>query len=184
MRKLILFMHVSLDGFVANSKKAIDWVKVDEEIFDYSNKFIENSDTALYGRVTYQMMEAYWPTAADSPSATKHDLEHSKWYNNATKLVLSRTIKSTNKKTKVIEIKDLIKIKQEKGKDILIFGSPGAAHSLMQEKLIDEYWLFVNPILLAEGTPLFSNLKNKINLKLLTTKVFSNGVVALRYERK
>ena len=91
MRKIISFMHISLDGFVAGPNGELDWVKIDEEIFDHVGKRIRKSDAALYGRVTYQMMERYWPTAADKPTATKHDIEHSKWYSKAHKIVREQT---------------------------------------------------------------------------------------------
>ena len=93
MRKVILFMHISLDGFVAGPKGEMDWINVDEEIFNYASHRTSHSDMALYGRVTYQMMEGYWPTAGDQPAATKHDIEHSKWYNSVTKVVISRSMK-------------------------------------------------------------------------------------------
>jgi len=96
MRKTIAFMHVSLDGFVAGLNGEMDWIKVDEEIFDYVGLRISKGDTALYGRVTYQMMEDYWPTAGDKPEATKHDIEHAKWYNKVHKIVLSKTLKGTD----------------------------------------------------------------------------------------
>ena len=93
MGKIISFMHISLDGFVAGPNGEMDWIKVDEEIFDYVGIRISEGDTALYGRVTYQMMENYWPTAADKPTATSHDIEHSKWYSKVHKVVLSKTMK-------------------------------------------------------------------------------------------
>lgn len=92
MGKIISFMHISLDGFVAGQNGEMDWIKVDEEIFDYVGNRISKSDTALYGRLTYQMMESYWPTAADHPTASRHDIEHSKWYGKVQKVVLSKTI--------------------------------------------------------------------------------------------
>src|SRR3984885_14507111 len=95
MRKIISFMHLSLDGFVAGPNGEMNWIKVDEEIFDHVGKRISESDTALYGRKTYQMMENYWPTAADKPGASKHDIEHSAWYKKVHKIVLSKTIKET-----------------------------------------------------------------------------------------
>src|SRR3989338_8918822 len=97
MRKLILFMHTSLDGFVCTFKKEMNWIHVDDEIFDYGGRLIDQADTALYGRVTYQMMEAYWPTAADRPNASKHDIEHSHWYKKAVKIVLSKTMGDNHK---------------------------------------------------------------------------------------
>jgi dihydrofolate reductase len=185
MRNLVLFMHTSLDGFVAGPNGEMDWIHVDEEIFDYAGQRTNEADTALYGRVTYQMMESYWPTAADQPNATKHDIEHSKWYNTVEKVVLSKTMGSEQlPNTKIVSshIADEIKqLKQAPGKEIIIFGSPSAAHSLMAENLIDDYWLFVNPILLGQGIPVFKDIKNKINLKLMASHAFSSGVVCLHY---
>src|SRR5262245_2018037 len=96
MGRIISFMHISLDGFVAGPNGEMRWIKVDEEIFDYIGKRIAETDTAMYGRVTYQMMEGYWPTAGDKPGASKHDIEHSRWYKNAHKVVLSKTLKGTD----------------------------------------------------------------------------------------
>ncbi|MGB4845077.1 MAG: dihydrofolate reductase family protein [Ferruginibacter sp.] len=185
MRKIISFMHISLDGFVAGPNGEMDWIKVNEEIFSYVGKRISKGDTSLYGRVTYQMMENYWPTAADKPTATKHDIEHSKWYGKVHKVVLSNTMKDADlTNTEIISgnLSDRInELKQQAGEDILLFGSPTATHSLMQQNLIDGYWLFVNPIILGEGIPLFEDIKDKIKLKLLTTQQFTCGVTELNY---
>src|SRR5215213_9438856 len=96
MRRIISFMHISLDGFVAGPNGEMNWIKVDEEIFDHVGKRISRGDTALYGRVTFQMMEDYWPAAGDEPGASRHDIEHSKWYKKAHKLVLSKTMKDAD----------------------------------------------------------------------------------------
>ena len=185
MRKIISFMHISLDGFVAGPNGEINWVNINEEIFDYVGKRISEGDTALYGRVTYQMMEDYWPTAADKPTATTHDIEHSKWYNKVHKVVLSKTMKDeglTNTKIISDNLSDRInEIKQQAGKDILLFGSPTATRSLLQLNLIDGYWLFVNPIILGRGIPLFVDIKDKIKLNLLSTRQFTCGVTELNY---
>jgi dihydrofolate reductase len=185
MRKIISFMHISLDGFVAGPKRELEWVKVDEEIFDHVGKRISEGDTALYGRVTYQMMEGYWPNAGAKPNATRHDIEHSKWYSKVHKVVLSKTLKDgglTNTKIIGNDLSDNInEIKGGAGEDILLFGSPTATHSLMQLNLIDSYWLFVNPIILGQGIPLFLDIKDKIGLKLLTTRQFTSGVTELNY---
>jgi dihydrofolate reductase len=187
MRKIISFMHISLDGFVAGPNGEMDWIKVDEELFDHVGKRISEGDTALYGRVTYEMMESYWPTAGTQPGASKHDIEHSKWYSKVHKVVLSKTMKDEGLPNTTIisdNLADRInKIKQSPngGKDILLFGSPTATHSLIQQNLIDGYWLFVNPIILGRGIPLFADIKNKIKLNLLTTKQFTCGVTELNY---
>lgn len=181
-------MHISLDGFVAGPKGEMDWIKVDQDIFDHVGKRISEGDTALYGRVTYQMMESYWPTAANKPTATKHDIEHSKWYSQVHKVVLSKTMKDLNLANTTIisdNLSDRIaEIKQSRdggSKDILLFGSPTATHSLIQQNLIDGYWLFVNPIILGRGIPLFVDIKEKTKLKLLTTRQFTCGVTELSY---
>lgn len=192
MRKVISFMHISLDGFVAGPNGEMDWIKVDEEIFDHVGKRISEGDTALYGRVTYQMMENYWPTAGDKPTASRHDIEHSKWYKKVHKVVLSKTMKeaglantkiiSDNLSDRINEIKQFRPASGGSGsEDILLFGSPTATHSLTQQNLIDGYWLFVNPVILGRGIPLFTDIKDKIKLKLLTTRPFSCGVTELNY---
>jgi dihydrofolate reductase len=185
MRKIISFMHVSLDGFVAGPNGEMDWIKVDEEIFEYVGKRIGEGDTALYGRVTYQMMEGYWPTAADKPNASKHDIEHSRWYSKVHKVVLSKTMQDQDLANTTIISGNLShgihEIKQAPGEDILLFGSPTATHSLMQLNLVDGYWLLVNPIILGQGIPLFAHIHDKIKLKLLTTRSFTCGVTELNY---
>lgn len=185
MRKIISFMHISLDGFVAGPNGEMNWITVDEEIFDHVGKRISETDTALYGRITYQMMEAYWPNAGDKPNASQHDINHSKWYNKAHKIVLSKTMNGAGLTNTTI-IGDNIsneinKIKQRTVSEILVFGSPKATHSLIQQNLIDGYWLFVNPIVLGQGIPLFTGIKDKINLNLLSTRQFASGVTELNY---
>lgn len=178
-------MHTSLDGFVAGPNGEMDWINVDEEIFDYAGQRTNEADTALYGRVTYQMMDSYWPTAGDQPNATKHDIDHSRWYNNVTKVVLSKTMKGTDRpKTRIISDhlkNEITKLKQNGEKDILIFGSPTAVHSLIAENLIDDYWLFINPVLMGQGIPLFKGVKDKTALTLVESHPFSSGVVCLHY---
>lgn len=188
MRKLILLIHASLDGFVAGPNREMDWIKVDEELFDFVGKITDQADTALYGRTTYQMMESYWPTAGDKPNASKHDIQHSLWYKSVAKVIISNSIKGSDiPKVQIIssDIPGQIQhLKQQPGKNILILGSPTASHSLMQYNLIDEYWVFVNPILIGAGIPLFKNINDKVNLSLVRTHIFSSGVIGLHYEKK
>lgn len=181
-------MHTSLDGFVAGPKGEMDWIDVSDEMFEYAGHRTKEADTALYGRVTYQMMEGYWPTAADQPAATKHDIEHSRWYNAVAKVVVSRTMQGAKpSNTRIVDdnvADEIAKLKQGAGKDILMFGSPTVAHSLMTANLIDDYWLFINPVLLGEGIPMFKGIKDKAALRLVASNVFSSGVVCLHYESK
>jgi dihydrofolate reductase len=198
MRKLVLFMHASLDGFVAGPNGEMDWISVSEELFDYAGRqteladtalygriTTELADTALYGRITFQMMEGYWPTAADQPNASRHDIEHARWYNAVTKVVISKTLKN-KPGTQVISNnipEEIQKLKNQSGKNILMFGSPSTAHTLMHHNLIDEYWVFVNPVLIGKGIPLFSNIQEKVILKLRETKKLNSGVVGLWYSK-
>jgi len=188
MGNLVSFVHVSLDGLVAGPNGEMDWIYTDEELFNYGAERIYATDCALYGRTTYQMMEGYWTTAANQPNATKHDIEHSKWYNSIAKVVLSKTLNEASlTNTKVVSNNykyEITKLKQSTDKEILIFGSPTATHSLMAAGLIDGYWLFVNPVLLGEGIPLFKDIKNKTALMLVASHVFPSGVVCLHYDQK
>lgn len=188
MRSLIFFMHTSLDGFIAGLNGEMDWINVDEEIFDFVATMTDKADAALYGRVTYEMMQSYWPTAGDQPNASKHDKEHSAWYKKVSKIVLSKTIseKGLDNTTVISDhlADNINKIKKQDGKNILIFGSPTASQSLLNHGLIDEFWLFVNPILLRHGIPLFKDVIETTKLKLIETKTFSCGVIALHYETK
>ena len=185
MRNLIFFMHTSIDGFVAGTNGEMDWINVDEEMFDFIATMTAGADTALYGRVTYEMMQSYWPKAGEKSNATKHDIEHSNWYNNVSKVVLSKTMHETGVgNTRIIrdQLSDNInKLKQQEGKNILIFGSPRASQSLLNDGLIDGFWLFVNPIILGKGMPLFKDITRTTKLRLVESKTFGCGVIALHY---
>lgn len=180
-------MHTSLDGFVAGPNGEMNWIKVDEELFDFVGTMTDKADTALYGRVTYDMMQGYWPTAGDQPKASRHDIEHSAWYKKVSKVVLSRTISAEVLENTTVISDDLANninaIKNQQGKNILIFGSPAASQSLLNEGLIDEFWLFVNPIILGQGRPLFENLTGTTKLNLVESKKFGSGVIALHYTK-
>ena len=187
MRNLIFFMHTSLDGFVAGPKGEMQWIKIDEELFDFVGLMTAQADAALYGRVTYEMMQSYWPTAGQQPNASKHDKEHSAWYNRVPKVVLSKTLRETELENTIV-INDHLsekinELKEQDGKNILIFGSPGASQSLLNEGLIDEFWLFVNPIILGQGMPLFKGISSSIKLTFVESKTFSCGVIALHYKK-
>ncbi len=187
MGKLIVFMHVSLDGFVAGPNGEMDWIKVDEEMFDYAGKQTDLAGTALYGRTTYEMMDAYWPTAPDQPNASAHDIKHGHWYNQVQKVVLSTTIKSSDSKTTILNSDvpaQVEKLKQDSTDNILVFGSPTAVHTFLHHQLIDEFWLFVNPIILGTGIPMFKDLRSRLDLSLLETVPLKSGVICLHYKTK
>ena len=185
MRKVILLEHLTLDGFAAGPQGEMDWIYIDEEMFDEVGELTDSADTALYGRVTYQMMEGYWPTAGEQPGATKHDIEHSRWVNKATKIVFSRTLKKTSwNNTRIISEnigEEIRGLKNQPGSNMLMIGSPGIAQTFMQLKLIDEYRLYLNPVVLGTGIRLFNDVHEKMNLKLIESKTFNAGVIGLHY---
>ncbi|HEX4372357.1 MAG TPA: dihydrofolate reductase family protein [Puia sp.] len=185
MRKLILIVHTSLDGFVAGVKGDLDGFDASQENLEFVCKITEEADAALFGRISYKLLDDYWPMAKDRANATKGEIAYSTWYNNAKKIVVSKTLAGEKiNNTEIISdnISDeIIKIKNQNGKGIMIFGSPSVSRIFMQHNLIDTYWIFVNPTIFGEGIPLFTTLPNKIKLKLVATKQFANGEFALNY---
>jgi dihydrofolate reductase len=184
MRKLIAAINITLDGFCDHTA-----VVADDELHEHYNELLRNADTLLYGRITYQLMESSWPAVVKNPTGNKPMDEFAVIIDNITKIVFSRTLKNVSWKNTILK-KEVIKeeilaLKQSRSggsKDILA-GSPGLIVTLMQLNLIDEYQLCVQPIILGNGLPLFKNIKDRINLKLLKTKTFGSGSVVLYYEQ-
>lgn len=187
MRKLVLFMHVSLDGFAASESRGLDWIVYDSELQQYADGIVATVGTPVYGRLTYELMAGYWPTVLNNPEANERSRSHAEWVDKATKIVFSRSMKTADWNNTIV-INDNIAeeinaLKQQPGKDLVIFGSPGLAHSLMELDLIDEYQLTLNPVLLGSGIPAYGQIKSKSNLKLLKATVLKSGVVGLHYEK-
>ena len=185
MKKLIFSMHTSLDGYVANAEGAMSWININDEIFDFVDTFTAQADYALYGRNTFNIMQSYWPTAADKENASKHEKVHSHWFKEVNKMVLSKSMQQHEfENINVINEKlseNINQIKKQGGKNILIFGSPGAIQSLLNEGLVDEFWLFVNPVILGSGHRLFKDGMASLKLNLMASKTFKCGVIALHY---
>ncbi len=159
-RSVISLMHVSLDGFVAGPNGELEWARVDEEMYADVAAGLARVDTALYGRVTYQMMESYWPGVPADPASTDHERRHAHWYENAQKIVFSRTLEGVSGPNRqVVKDRDIaaavVDLKRQPGGEMMIFGSPSIVHALAREGLIDEYRIHINPIILGSGTPLF-----------------------------
>ncbi len=186
MRNVVLFMHISLDGFAAGPNGELDWISYDEELEKYAEEIVSTVGAALYGRVTYQMMESYWPTVLTNPSATQHELDHARWVENIPKIVFSRSLETvTWNNTRLIKTniaEEIAELKQQPGKDLVIFGSPGLSQTLMQLGLIDAYRLTVNPVILGSGISVFNSFKDHVKLKLLESRTLSSGVLGLHYE--
>lgn len=189
MRKVISLIHLSLDGFAAGPNDELDWIAYDDELEQDAHSLHDMTDAVIWGRRTYEGMAGYWLTVPGNPASTPAELEHARWLDNATKIVVSRTLDRIewNNTQNTVLIKDNIteeinKIKQQPGKDIWFLGSTTLAQTFMQLDLIDEYRININPTVLGRGKSLFASVTRKIPLKLLEAKTFKSGVVAMRYE--
>jgi dihydrofolate reductase len=185
MRKLILSAHISLDGFAGGPGGSLEWFDASEENLQFVCKLAEQADGALFGRVSYHLLNDYWPHAKDRSNATPGEIAFSNWYNKAQKIIVSKTMAGENLHNTIV-IADNISaeissIKEQPGKDILIFGAPSVSQLLMQFNLVDEYWIFVNPVIFGQGIPMFAALPNQIKLKVAGIKQFSNGEIGIHY---
>ena len=180
MRKLIAAMNMTLDGFCNHTAMIAD-----DEIHQHYNELLSNAGTLIYGRITYQLMESYWPSVVKSPTGNKPMDEFAVLIDNISKIVFSRTLKDVDWKTARLAKRDLkeevLELKQQAGKDIGV-GRPSLIVALTQLDLIDEYQLGVQPTVLGGGLPLFKNIKDRVDLKLLKTKTFGCGAITLYYE--
>jgi dihydrofolate reductase len=185
MRKIIASEMVSLDGYFAGPNGEIDWHIVDEEFNSYAIELLGTVDTIIFGRATYQLFENYWPAAEVNPSTSKSDRVIANRINDAIKIVFSPSLGKVAWKNsrllKEIIPEEIVNLKQQPGKDMVIYGSGSIVSAFTRLGLIDEYRIFVNPVVLGAGKPLFTGLQDKLNLKLLGTKVFGTGTVLLDY---
>lgn len=186
MRKLVLFLHLSLDGFSATEDSGLDWIPYDGAFEKYAEKIVSTVGSPVYGRITYEMMKGYWPAVLVDESASKHDKEHAEWLEAAEKIVVSTTLPEQDwNNTRVIRdnlVEEFTKLKQEPGKDLVIFGSMTLATSLMESDLIDEFQFTISPVMLGKGKTFIRNIEKKIPLELLTPETIEGGVIGLHYK--
>src|SRR4030095_15149492 len=180
MRKFISFINVTLDGFCDHTA-----VIADEELHENDNELFRNADTVLFGRKTYQLMEGGWPPIVKNPTGTKAVDEFAILIDNISKIVFSNTLKSVEWKNTRLAKKsireEVQELKERPGKNILV-GGPTLIIECMNLGLINKYQFCLQPIILGKGLPLFKNIKDRVNLKLLSTKTYKSGVVLLSYE--
>jgi dihydrofolate reductase len=177
MRKLITWNMVTLDGFFEGPEKGqIEFHVFDDEMEKFSVDTLLNAGTLVFGRVTYEMMAAYWPSAEG---------QIAELMNRVPKVVFSRILSSADwANTTLLKgdvAEEVAKLKQQPGRDIFVFGSADLSSTLTQHRLIDEYWFGVNPVVLGQGIPWFKGSTDEIKLKLLQTLPLKSGVVILRY---
>jgi len=180
VRKLISLMHVSLDGFCAGPNGEMDWIGINDTIFADASELIETAGGAVYGRVVHDLMRSYWPGFLGKPDSPQ--VRHAQWVEQIPKLTFSRTMQHSDWNNVHIrrDAAEIVQDKQQPGKDLLIFGSPSLVHAFLALDVIDEFWIFQNPMLLGKGIPYLSNAV-KTRLKLASHKPFDNGVMRLHY---
>jgi dihydrofolate reductase len=188
MRKVIASINVTLDSYMSGPNCELDW-HFEKWGPDMAQSFCEqlsHADTILLGRVTYCAMARYWPQKAQDLSFPREDIAFADMMNNYTKVVFTSTLTSsswTNSKLVKGNLKNaILELKQQKGKDIIIYGSGQLIGSLVELGLIDEYVLWVHPVVLGEGKPLFKYLSDTMTMKLVRSHTFHSGVVMLDYE--
>ena len=185
MRKLIAAMNMTLDGFCNHEA-----MSADEEIHEHYNDLLRNSGALIYGRITYQLMESYWPTVVKNPTGNKPMDDFAVLIDNIPKIVYSHTLqhvdwKNTTLKKDIVK-EDILELKQSRngGSKNIVVGSPSLIVDMAKLDLIDEYQLGIQPIVLGSGLILFKNIRDRIDLKLLKTKTFGCGAVTLYYGRR
>lgn len=186
MRKIVYWVHASIDGHIAGPDGEFDWPAVGPELFAYSNAMNEQVDTLLYGRVVWEGMAVYWPTADAAPDADDHARTFAPYWRRTPKVVMSRTLERADHGARVVgrnlaeEIADL---KRQPGKDILLTGGSEAAASLAGLDLLDDVRVVVHPVVLGGGPRLLPGLKDRLGLTLTDSRTFDGASVLLHYER-
>ena len=181
-RKLIYSMTVSLDGFIAGPGGDIDWSAPDEELHRFHNQRVREVGVQLCGRRLYEVM-LYWETADENPSASDYELEFARIWKPLPKIVFSTTLEKVEGNARLLRdgvAEEVATLKEQPGKDLAV-GGAGLASTLIKLGLVDEYQLFVSPVVLGDGTPYFPAMDSRINLELIETRTFGSRVVYVRY---
>jgi dihydrofolate reductase len=186
MRKIKLQMQLSLDGFASGAGGEMDWLVPDWDdiVKNYVAGLTNSADTFLMGRATGEGMAVYWPTVASNPESKEEDKWMAEKMNSSPKVVFSRTVTHidwTNIRVANDIVEEVKELKREPGKDIIIYGGANIVSSFICENLIDEYHLFINPVIIGSGKPIFNTVKEPINLKMIKAIQSSTGIVVLQY---
>ena len=184
MRKLIYSMGVSLDGYIAGPGGEIDWSAPDEELHRFHNQQTQETGVHLLGRRLYQTMLP-WDTTDESQWLSEHELEFARIWKGVPKVVFSRSLDDVEGGARLVkenDVEEVVALKEQEGEDLSV-GGAGLAASFIERGLVDEYRLFISPVVLGGGTPYFPNLEHTIKLDLVESRTFGNRVVYLRYQR-
>ena len=184
MRKVIYSMSVSLDGYIAGPRGEIDWSAPDEELHRFHNQQVRELGAHLCGRRLYEEM-LYWETVDQNPSAAEYELEFARIWQSLPKVVFSKTLQKVEGNARLVSegvAEEVARLKEEPGGDLAV-GGAGLASALIKLGLVDEYRLFVSPVVLGGGTSYFPALEERIDLELAETRTFGARVVYARYRR-
>ena len=186
MRKVVLFLHMSLDGFNATEDGSLSWIPYSESFQSYNDKIVASVGTAVYGHITYEMMKSYWESLREDPNSSEHDRAHAEWLKNINKVVVSTTLPDQDwNNTRVIRenvAEEIAKLKEEPGKDLVVFGSITLATSLMQDGIVDEFQFTISPVMLGTGKSFVRQLQEKVTLELLKSEEIKGGIMGLHYK--
>ncbi|MFF2244035.1 dihydrofolate reductase family protein [Arthrobacter sp. NPDC058130] len=183
MRKIIMVMQVSLDGFFEGLDRDISWHMVDDELHGHMNEKLAPMGAFLEGRVSYELMEGYWPTADQDPDISPLMAEFAQIWRDMPKIVYSRTLMTAGPNTTVVRevvAEEVLALKAQPGGDMTLGGAE-LADTFRRLGLIDEYWVYVHPVLIGRGRPMFKDADSSAQVRLLETHTFGNGVTLLRY---
>lgn len=190
MRKVILFINTTIDGFVARPDGGLDWMQWDDEQVDeyFTTDLRATADTILTGRKTYQSFESAWPARATDSSLPQHMYEFANWMIDTPIVVFTKTMDTFGleqaRRAESDIAAEVAALRAEPGKDMVIFGGADTARAFIAEGLIDEYWLKVHPAAIGTGLPIFTDIAEKGALTLTWSKVYDSGVIGLRYATK
>jgi dihydrofolate reductase len=186
MRRIIWMISVSVDGYMEGPNHEIDWHMVDDELSRHLNSWLAGVGGFLEGRATYELMAQFWPTADQGPAATPTVVEFAQIWRDMPKVVYSRTLERADWNATVVHDvvpADVLALKAQPGADLVLGGADLAAE-FARHDLIDEYRLYVHPVVIGNGAPMLRPSEAKVPLTLIETRTFGNGVVMLRYERR
>lgn len=177
-------MMVSVDGYIEDKNQSMEWFTWDDEMEIYMLNYLREFDLFVYGRKSYEDMIAYWPEAASNPAWPNRDIEFVTLMNETPKLILSNTLDNVEWNAKLFgqnPAREMERLKEQEGKDIALFAGASTAAYFMQEGLVDEYHLIINPVILGGGNSLFSGGKSIENVQLKSSRTFPSGIVISTY---
>jgi dihydrofolate reductase len=183
MRKIVVMMSVSVDGFISGPGGDLSWHRVDEEVHSHFNEQLGAMSAFLYGRRMYELMDDFWPTADEDPASPEPMVEYARIYRDTPKIVYSTTLQAVGPNATLMQdvvAADVRRLKDQPGGNLALGGADIAAE-FARHGLVDEYRIYVHPVVVAAGTPLFRASERPTDLRLLDTRRFGNGVVLLHY---